>query len=139
MLSTESIIIIVVVLIAIGSIGYYCYYNLSSHENYIGSLHKRCQNLEILISQHPPPPSEIENVFEKRSRCKDGMCYLKPIDEVEEDEVDEDEVEEEVDEEKEKEDEKVVQKEVDRILFKETTSRRKSPSLPTPPLSTVEE
>jgi hypothetical protein len=137
MLSTESIIIIVVVLIAIGSIGYYCYYNLSSHENYIGSLHKRCQNLEILISQQPPPPSEIENVFEKKSRCKDGMCYLKPIDEVD-DEIEE-EVEEEVDEEKEKEDEKVVQKEVDRILFKETTGRRKSPLLPTPPTSTVEE
>lgn len=125
MLSTESMIIIAIVVVAISALGYYCYYKISTHEQFIGSIHQRCQNIELMLTQ--PPASEIDSVFNKKQQvCKDGMCYLKPI------------IEEEEEKEEETEDEMVVQEEVDRLATA-IPKKKKGPSLPPPPKSTIED
>lgn len=144
MLSTETIIIIAIVIVALSALGYYCYTKITSHERYINTIHQRCQQLEIILTQ-PSPPMEIDTVFNTPSSFKkeetrttticdeeNGMCYLKPIHEEDEERGGGDE------------DESLVQEEIDRLLsssVKETTShsKKKKPSLPAPPTSTIEE
>lgn len=144
MLSTETIIIIAIVIVALSALGYYCYTKITSHERYINTIHQRCQQLEIILTQ-PSPPMEIDTVFNTPSSLKEetrttticdeenGMCYLKPIHEEDEERGGGGD-----------EDESLVQEEIDRLLsssVKETTShsKKKKPSLPAPPTSTIEE
>lgn len=145
MLSTETIIIIAIVIVALSALGYYCYTKITSHERYINTIHQRCQQLEIILTQ-PSPPMEIDTVFNTPSSFKkeetrttticdeeNGMCYLKPIHEEDEERGGGGD-----------EDESLVQEEIDRLLsssVKETTShsKKKKPSLPAPPTSTIEE
>ena len=137
MLSTETIVIIAIVIVALSALGYYCYTKLTSHERYIHTIHQRCQQLEILLTQ-PSPPAEIDTVFnppssakrEAQTACdeKNGMCYLKPIQEEEEEEEDANDA-----------DESLVQEEIDRLLSSSATSKKKPPALPPPPTSTIEE
>ena len=121
MLSNESIVVITIVIITMCALSYYCYTKLTTHEQYIGNIHQRCQNLEIMLTQ-PSPSTEIESVFEPPSKdkekiCKDGMCYLKPIDE--------------------DEDEPIIQEEINRIISE--APNKKKPILPPPPKSTIED
>lgn len=131
MLSTESIITIIIVVVAVCALGYYCYTKLTSHEQYINTIHQRCQNLEIMLTQ-PPPSAEINNMFNTPSKkkeqvCENGMCYLKPIDEDDED-----------DEEEPDEDDSLAQEEIDRIMSTDPLKKKKL-LLPSPPKSTIEE
>lgn len=87
MISTESLVIFVIVAAMIGAVAYYFYKKTSSQEELFNNLIEKVNTLEVAMMR--PPMAEIESVFEKpelkrrqqiarQQYCDESACYFEP-------------------------------------------------------------
>jgi hypothetical protein len=80
-MNLESVIVCAVCLIAIALVGYYMHSKVSTQNDEILKLTKRCEAMEMLLSG-PPPPDDLHSMFtskQQSKQCESSMCDLEPL------------------------------------------------------------
>ena len=92
-MNIQIVLVIVLVVVLVGALGYYVYINNSSlaekikaQEDIVGGMINRFENMESIFMR--PAVAELESIFEKNPRkCNGNICSLAPFSDRDESEL----------------------------------------------------
>lgn len=81
MFKLETVLPVIISAILIGAVAYYFYTKITTQNNALVNLSKRCEMLEMTFMR--PPGAELDSVLDDRNTkvrtCKEGICTIEPI------------------------------------------------------------